>query len=1138
MDIKSIFEIDLKKIIDTKEIYTAYRGIDKITKSPVIVKKYFNNESTKEFKDLIDEEINKIRIMNLSNNSYHYINHFIENDNLFIIYEDYDENLENLINEIEFSIDNIKDIISQLNSIFKLLHDKNIFHLDIKPSNILVNHKAKNIIYLLSNYGFYNIKQKYLLKNNKDFAYIPPEIRINSSNDLSKADLWSVGILLYHLCFKKTPFENEEEYLNFISNKDKKLNVNTNDKDLNNLIENLLISDISKRLSWSEYFNHKFFRNKFGRIYYDNYEIEYEGIFKENKKYKGKEYDLYGNLEFEGEFNDKEERWNGKIKEFNEKCKLIFEGKFINGNRVGREYNYKNELIFEGEYKNGIRWNGKGKEENNLIIFIGKYKNGIRIGKEYYSNEKIKFEGSKNGKGVEYFYIKDDDKKGQILFEGEYRNNKRWNGRGKETYIENGNGKGIEYNIYGNLEFEGEYKDGNKFKGKEYKYLYGSIHNIRYIVEYKENNIWVGKEYYNDDGKGKIKFDGEYKNGEKWKGKEYYKNGKIKFDGEYKNDIKWKGVEYDENGEIYFKGEYEKKGYYSEKYWMGYVYKNSKIIETYKNGNKLNDYINLEKMKNGIIFDDGNNSCSGHGAEYIYDELIFEGEYINNYRIKGKEFENNNLIFEGEYINNEKWNGKFKTYEKNNLILDGEYRYGNKKYYIYIPFYRNQKEYIITDKKINEYNEIVYYGENNLIIREIPKYNYNIDILKSQIENDKLLNSINKKERNIEIFEYKFNYYIANKSYENLKELIDKFIVKLPNDLIYQIILTIKNILEIFEKNNIFYNIDSENIVYDDPRNINIYIDVDLYILKSYFYYKAPKLIKTNDKIFNHKAPELYNNTKIDDLSKVNIWSLGILIFRMIFHEFPDRDFQKKINNDNLLHNLIIKMLEISPENRISLNELNNHSLITQINIIYDTNIKPDLIIKIILMGESYVGNNSLAGSFLSNIPYLSNIAIIGVNFGLKSIYFNGLKIKLQVFNTAGQERFFNINRSHIDRSDIIILTYDVTDKSSLDTLIYRYNLIKENNINKIYGVCGNKIDLKDRIIENEEEKMIQFTLDNHLDYYCRTSCKTYEGIEDMFYNLIEKYLKKNKDVLKSKIKNEVKLEIQLNKLINKFLNY
>ena len=120
-------------------------------------------------------------------------------------------------------------------------------------------------------------------------------------------------------------------------------------------------------------------------------------------------------------------------------------------------------------------------------------------------------------------------------------------------------------------------------------------------------------------------------------------------------------------------------------------------------------------------------------------------------------------------------------------------------------------------------------------MREIPKYNYNIELLKSQIENDKLLNSVNKNKRIIEIFGYKFNYYIFYKTYQNLKGLINMFKVKLPNDLIYQIILKIKNIFEIIEKQNIFYDLNTENILYDDTININIYLDLDLYMHKSKF---------------------------------------------------------------------------------------------------------------------------------------------------------------------------------------------------------------------------------------------------------------------------------------------------------------
>ena len=91
--------------------------------------------------------------------------------------------------------------------------------------------------------------------------------------------------------------------------------------------------------------------------------------------------------------------------------------------------------------------------------------------------------GERNGKGKEYH-------NNELIFEGEYLNNKRWNGKGKE------------YDNY-RLIYEGENAN-------------------------RERN-WKGKEYHNN---GNILFDGEYKKG-KWNGiwKEYYyKNGKLKYD--------------------------------------------------------------------------------------------------------------------------------------------------------------------------------------------------------------------------------------------------------------------------------------------------------------------------------------------------------------------------------------------------------------------------------------------------------------------------------------------------------------------------------------------------------------------------------------------------------------------------------
>ena len=79
--------------------------------------------------------------------------------------------------------------------------------------------------------------------------------------------------------------------------------------------------------------------------------------------------------------------------------------------------------------------------------------------------------GRKNGKGKEY------NCDGNLLFEGEYKNGLKWNGKGydgknnKVYELNNGKGYVKEYNYYSNLEFEGEYVNGQKNgKGKEYDF--------------------------------------------------------------------------------------------------------------------------------------------------------------------------------------------------------------------------------------------------------------------------------------------------------------------------------------------------------------------------------------------------------------------------------------------------------------------------------------------------------------------------------------------------------------------------------------------------------------------------------------------------------------------------------------------
>ena len=150
---------------------------------------------------------------------------------------------------------------------------------------------------------------------------------------------------------------------------------------------------------------------------------------------------------------------------------ILYEGK-----NKGKLYDAdSNKLLYIGEFINAKK-NGKGKEynDNGQLSYEGEYLNGERngYGKEFYYDGQLKFEGeyinNKKINGREY-------SSGNIVFKGQFFNNKQYNGEGYDKNgniiyeIINGNGKGKEYNDYGNLIFEGEYLDGERNgNGKEY----------------------------------------------------------------------------------------------------------------------------------------------------------------------------------------------------------------------------------------------------------------------------------------------------------------------------------------------------------------------------------------------------------------------------------------------------------------------------------------------------------------------------------------------------------------------------------------------------------------------------------------------------------------------------------------------
>ena len=135
----------------------------------------------------------------------------------------------------------------------------------------------------------------------------------------------------------------------------------------------------------------------------------------------------------------------------------------------------------------------------------------------------------KDGKG----FVKEFNREGDLLYEGEYINGKR-NGKGK-TFMQD------------DLVFEGEFLDGQEWNGKKYD----ENGNIEYELKDGKGHV---KEY---DYSGNLIFEGEYLEGKRYaKGKEY-KNNKVIYEGEFSYGSRnGNGKEFDKNGNLIFEGEY------------------------------------------------------------------------------------------------------------------------------------------------------------------------------------------------------------------------------------------------------------------------------------------------------------------------------------------------------------------------------------------------------------------------------------------------------------------------------------------------------------------------------------------------------------------------------------------------------
>ena len=161
-----------------------------------------------------------------------------------------------------FSTEEVRRIMIQLNDAFAQLQKHKIVHRDLKVSNVFIKYtKRPEFDVKLGDYGFSKELSDDITATKLGTPItMAPEILMNRAYT-SKADLWSIGIIIYHLLFKDLPFKGRNEVMILQNILHNNIPRNPTDQLLNDLIHRLLVVDPRERITWKDYFAHPFFGN-------------------------------------------------------------------------------------------------------------------------------------------------------------------------------------------------------------------------------------------------------------------------------------------------------------------------------------------------------------------------------------------------------------------------------------------------------------------------------------------------------------------------------------------------------------------------------------------------------------------------------------------------------------------------------------------------------------------------------------------------------------------------------------------------------------------------------------------------------------------------------------------------------------
>ncbi|KAF3210065.1 hypothetical protein TWF192_011308 [Orbilia oligospora] len=171
-----------------------------------------------------------------------------------------------------------------------------------------------------------------------------------------------------------------------------------------------------------------------------------------------------------------------------------------------------------------------------------------------------------------------------------------------------------------------------------------------------------------------------------------------------------------------------------------------------------------------------------------------------------------------------------------------------------------------------------------------------------------------------------------------------------------------------------------------------------------------------------------------------------------------------------------------------------------------------DYIAKVICLGDSGTGKSSLTVRLCEGRFNKTDVTI-GVELDSRVVDVDdGKKIKLQIWDTAGQEQYRSVTNSYIRNATGALLVYDITRKDTLSHVqrwLSDLRNLGEPHISIV--LVGNKCDLADRRQVSTEEAAA-WAKENGINFHAETSAKTGESVERAFVEVAQEIYRNIRD--------------------------